>query len=43
MLYKTKMIDLGIENFAEPLTFNELNVMLKDRSSITYDSHINTK
>lgn len=39
LLYRSKIIDVGIENSPEPITFKELKSFFKDRETITYDSH----
>jgi calcineurin-like phosphoesterase family protein len=39
LLYKTKTIDIGIENCPNPLTFKDLQSKFKNKPTHTYDHH----
>lgn len=39
ILYRTKTLDIGIENYSKPLTFRDLQQIFKNKPTITYDHH----
>ena len=41
ILYKTKIVEIGIEKFPNPLTFGDLKNFFKDRENLTFDHHNN--
>lgn len=40
-IYKGKVIDVGVENVPEPLSFDKLNKMFDKRENLSYDHHNN--
>lgn len=40
-IYKGKMIDVGVENVPEPLSFDKLKKMFDKRENLSYDHHNN--
>lgn len=39
LLYKTKIMDIGVENYKHPLSFKDVKSIFLNKATITYDHH----